>query len=358
MKFYRSKGFDFFLFLFYLVIFSLGAFAILSTSSSTFQSQLIFFAIGIVLYFATSFFDISLFKKPLFVFILYILSLLLLAGLFVFGENIRGSVRWYNLKFFNFQPSEVVKIVEIVILAKILGPLSLPYLSVKKIILSFLIISPFVLLVAKQPDLGNALVLLGIWVFMVFYAGVNPKQILVFLLAIFLISYPVWNVLHDYQRQRVISFINPYADPLGSGYNVIQSIVAVGSGGTFGRGFGRGTQSHLRFLPEYRTDFIFAAFSEEWGFLGSLVLIIFYFGLLYKILAISQKAKDSFSALLSLGAFSLLFIQCVVNIGMNLGVLPVTGITLPLVSYGGSSLIATSIVLGLSQNIAIKNKLW
>lgn len=357
MKFSRFKNFDVFLFLFHLVVFSLGLFAILSTSFSVFKSQLIFFIAGIIIYFIICLLDFSFIKRPLFIFVLYLFSILALFGLFFFGESIRNSVRWYNFGLFNFQPSEIVKITEIVLLAKFLSSSPQRYLSAKKIILSFLMILPFILLIAKQPDLGSALVMLGIWVFMILYLGINPKYIFIALMSVFLISYPLWNTLHSYQRERVISFVNPYADPLGSGYNVIQSMVAVGSGEFFGRGFGRGTQSHLRFLPEYRTDFIFAAFSEEWGFLGSFLLVSFYFGLLYRILTVIKRSKDGFSVLAGFGIFSLLFIQCVVNIGMNLGVLPVTGITLPLVSYGGSSLIATSVILGFTQSIAIKNKL-
>ncbi|OIP98050.1 rod shape-determining protein RodA [candidate division WWE3 bacterium CG09_land_8_20_14_0_10_39_24] len=358
MKFSKFNGFDFFFLLFSLVIFSFGSFAILSTSLTIFQSQLIFFVLGIFLYFLVCLSDIESLKTPIFIFLAYFLSLLMLFGLSIFGESIRNSVRWYNFGLFNFQPSEMVKLVEILVLAKLLTLGNGRYLSLKKIILSFLVIVPFIVLIAKQPDLGSALVIMGIWFFMILYSGVNPRQILLFILAISLLSYPMWNFLRSYQKQRVVSFVNPYADPLGSGYNVIQSMIAVGSGEIFGRGFGRGTQSHLRFLPEYRTDFIFAAFSEEWGFLGSAILVTFYFGLLYKILAIAHASKSGFFAMASVGVFSLLFIQCVVNMGMNLGILPVTGITLPLVSYGGSSLLTTFVMLGFIQAVAIKNKLW
>ena len=207
------------------------------------------------------------------------------------------------------------------------------------------------LLIFFQPDLGSSLVLLFSWLGILIGAGFDWR--LAVLGGATLLSSPFlfWRFLQDYQQQRILSFLNPTSDPLGAGYNLIQATVAVGSGQFLGRGLGRGTQSHLRFLPERHTDFIFASLAEELGFLGSAVLIFALVVLLWRILVIAQKSRDQFGFLISLGIFSLIFTQTFINIGINLGILPITGITLPLVSYGGSSLLAISICLGIIQNI-------
>jgi rod shape determining protein RodA len=208
------------------------------------------------------------------------------------------------------------------------------------------------LLVFLQPDLGSSLVLVFSWLGIVFASGVSWVY-LGFLLVPLAGSLPlVWHFLKDYQRQRLLSFLSPSGDPLGAGYHLVQSMVAVGAGRFLGRGFGQGTQSHLRFLPEGQTDFIFASFAEEMGFLGSLILVFCFLLLLWRVLVVALEARNRFGYLVCLGAFSLLFFQTVVNMGMNLGLLPITGVTLPLVSYGGSSLLATFIFLGLVESVA------
>ena len=217
------KQFDGFLFLFHILVFLLGASALLSTSEITFKSQILFFSIGLLLYFSLCFIDYGVFKKnPASVF-LYLVSILLLISVLKFGENIRGAVRWFNLGAFSFQPSEFVKVTEIIVLASVLQPLNSRYLSVKKVVLSLILTLVLVFLINKQPDLGGALVVFGIWVFMILYGGIKPKYIIAFMLIFSALSYPIWTVLHSYQKDRIISFINPYSDPLGSGYNVIQS---------------------------------------------------------------------------------------------------------------------------------------
>jgi len=355
MLYAKVRRLDHFLLIFHLLIFTLGAFAILSADFSSFESQLIFLVVGLALYFLVAFNDYGFYRS--YSWYIYVLGVLSLLGVFAVGISIRGSVRWYDLKVFNFQPSELAKLFEILVLAALFSPLSGRYLTSKRIVLSFFLMMIYAFLIVRQPDLGNGFIVLGIWVIMSLYAGIRFKYIVFLTLSVFLLSFPAWSALHSYQRQRIISFINPYSDPLSSGYNVIQSVVAVGSGGILGRGFGRGTQSHLNFLPEHKTDFIFASFSEEWGLLGALILLGLYCAMLVRILKISKGSSSDFGSLICVGVFSLLFVQLLVNIGMNIGIVPVTGITLPLVSYGGSSLIITNLCLGLVQSVAIKSRL-
>jgi len=215
---------------------------------------------------------------------------------------------------------------------------------------------PMLFLVVVQPDLGTTIILLLIFVGMLFYAGVNKIYFVLAFVVLGLFSSPIWANLHDYQKERIIVFLNPTLDVAGSGYNVIQSTIAIGSGGLLGRGFGHGTQTHLQFLPVYWTDFIFAAFAEEWGLVGVVCILVFYAALLVSVLRISFKVESSFGSLLCAGVFILFFSQFGINVGMNLGILPVTGIPLPLVSYGGSSLVTSLFLLGLVQSVWIHRR--
>jgi len=213
------------------------------------------------------------------------------------------------------------------------------------------------MLIFLQPDLGSSLVVFIFWLGIAFAAGI-PKRLIAGLGLVAAALFPLsWLILKQYQKERIFSFLNPFSDPLGSGYNMIQAMVAVGSGQWLGRGLGRGTQSHLMFLPERHSDFIFASLAEELGFLGGFLLIIVYAFLLWRLLKIASQAKEKYGVLICLGVFSMIFVQVLINIGMNLGLVPVTGITLPLISSGGSSLLATVISLGIVQNIArVKNE--
>jgi len=274
---------------------------------------------------------------------------------FVFGQVTRGAVRWIQIGQFTFQPSEIVKPLLVLFLAGFYTRYKIQDTRYK--ILSFALFLPVILLIFKQPDLGSSLVVLAIWVGILFAVGLNFKLFAVCCLLFAVCSPLVWRFLKDYQRARVLSFLNPYSDPLGTGYNVIQAVISVGSGKFFGRGLGRGTQSHLYFLPERHSDFIFASLAEELGFLGASLLLVFYFLLLFQILKIAKNAADDFGFLIVTGVFSHLSFQILVNIGMNLGLLPITGITLPLVSTGGSSLLATMVSLGLVENVGRSRRL-
>lgn len=332
-----------------LSIFVLGSISILVISSvnkSLADSQLLFWAIGLIGFFVASQFDYKNWQKlstPFYLFI--ILSLVIL--IFV-GSPVRGSIRWLDLGPFRFQPSELAKLSAILILAGYFKERTAA--NIKNAFTSLLLIFPPAFLILRQPDLGNAMVILAIWLGISFSAGFKVKYLL-FLVALgLLLTLLEFEFLSDYQKSRLNTFINPNADPLGQGYNIIQSKIALGSGGFLGKGLGHGSQSQLNFLPEAESDFIFASLVEQLGFIGG-SLIIFAFTLLLTRLIKISIAKDRYASLIIAGAVSFLAFQFLVNTGMNMGLLPVTGITLPLVSYGGSSLISTLFLLGIIFSI-------
>lgn len=283
----------------------------------------------------------------------YAVSIVLLLAVLVFGPNIKGSVRWFNLGFFQVQPVEFAKIGLIIYLAvffqKRIGQLS----RFRNVMLSAVVAAVPVGLTLLQPDLGSALVLVAIWLSMLLVAGVKKKHLLWLLLVMVVIGSVAWAwFLKDYQKDRLLSFLDPTADPQGRGYNALQSIIATGSGGIFGRGLARGIVSGLRFLPERQTDFIFASLAEELGFVGAGFLLLALAGWFYRMFRIVTSSGDNFSLFLSVGIFFYLFSQVTINIGMNIGLLPITGVPLPLISYGGSSMTAALICTGILESIA------
>lgn len=314
-----------------------------STAESLFLTQLSFVITGALLILFLSKIDLTfLFSLST---LWYLGSILLLLLTFVVGKNIRGSVRWIDLGLFNLQTSEIVKPLLALFYVNYLCKYNLKsYQDLLKFLALALV--P-VLLVAKQPDLGSALTLLFLPLILLVFKGHFFKLFVLGSLALLILVPFELKFLKPYQRQRLETFINPYKDPKGSGYNVIQATIAVGSGGLFGKGVRLGTQSHLNFLPERHTDFIFASFVEEFGLLGSVVLIgcLLIYGQIA--LFVYRKSPDEDGGLLSLSVFGLVGFQAVVNIGMNIGLMPVTGITLPFFSYGGSSLLSFSILSGL-----------
>ena len=345
--------FDFLLFLPMVFLFMLGYSALYSTSRASADNQIVFFSVSLVFYFLFSFIyyhSLVALKNPIF-----ILSVFSLVAVYVLGEVTRGSSRWFTFGEFGLQPSEFAKITLVISLAGYLSKVFVK-ISLSKLLGTLTITLPLAALVFIQPDLGTSIVLIAVWFFMVFYSGIPiPYIISIFSLG-GIISYPFWNILKEYQKNRLISFFNPALDPLGRGYNVIQAKIAVGSGKILGRGFGRGTQSHLRFLPEYHTDFIFASFAEEWGFLGTILMLFLFLFLLLRILQIAKSA-DCLGSLICVGVFSIILVQLVVNVGMNIGIMPITGIPFPLISYGGSSLLTMMIFLGVVQSVAIHKSL-
>lgn len=319
---------------------------------SLFLTQVTFLIVGIVLAFIIYKVDPAVYLgfSPL----IYLFCLGLLLITLVFGHSSRGATRWIGVGSFAPQPSELVKPLLAIFYADFL---SRNDLNKFKNLLSYAVLAGLpVFLVLIQPDLGSALVLAALAFLTAIFSGLKISRLLPFF-AVIAIGIPLMpKFLKPYQMDRFVSFVNPYHDPQGKGYNVIQSVIAVGSGGLIGKGVKLGTQSHLNFLPERHTDFIFASFAEEFGFLGVTILLLAYSFLLLSLQRSAHNIENKGLKILQFGIFSIFLFQVVVNIGMNLGVMPVTGITLPLFSYGGSSLISFVILLGLSSRLLELNQ--
>lgn len=325
-------------------------------SGGVFYRQLIFLILGLGAFFFISFFDYHGLTKLNRIF--YVVIIFLLLYLLAFGTLIHGGKRWIDISLFSFQPAEFAKLIVILGLSRLLYLKRGQINSWKIIIWSFLYALVPVALVVTEPDLGSAIILLCLWLGIILLSPIK-KKFLVFLFVFFVaVSGAAWKFyLKDFQRDRVLVFLNPSLDPKGRGYNVRQATIAVGAGEFFGRGLGKGVQSQHKFLPERQTDFIFAAGSEEIGFLGSASLLGLFFFLLWRILIIIRGAKDDLGMYLAAGVFFFFFFHVLINVGMNIGVLPVTGIPLPFVSAGGSSLVVSFIALGLAQNVARQSKI-
>ncbi len=326
------------------LITALGAISLLvifSINRNLATNQLIYWVIGLSVLSATSLFPYNNWQRlsvPFYIFVLVCLFLL-----FFIGHPIRGSIRWIDFGPFRFQPSELAKIATIFTLAVFYSERSARQL--KNLIISFAIILPFVALIFLEPDLGNSLAIIAIWFGVSLARGFRAKTILLFASVAIAVGIFGYELLGSYQKDRVATFVNPSRDPLGTGYNIIQSKIAIGSGEFFGRGLGHGSQSQLKFLPEAESDFIFASIAEQLGFFGATIVILLSSTLILRVISYSRNV-DKFGQLIAVGAASFLALQFIVNVGMNLGLLPVTGITLPLISYGGSSLISTLFLLG------------
>lgn len=321
--------------------------------SPLFYKQLLWFFIGAVAMFVFAYVDYRMLKKLSMV--LYVVTILLVMITIVKGRTAFGAQRWLSLGFFSFQPSELAKFALLLVLADYfdehwiengytLGSLLLPLLY---------ILIPFVLII-KQPDLGTAIIILLIGASIILFAGVKLRTFLLFLVAFVTILPLGWHFMKGYQKARLVAFVDPYKDPLGSGYHLLQSRIAVGSGKLFGVGYLKGTQSHLNFLPESHTDFIFSVLAEEWGFVGCLVVIALFAFILFEGLRISRYAKDRFGVMLAFGITLSIFLQFFINIGMSTGILPVVGITLPFMSYGGTSVLIFMIEIGILLSIYVR----
>lgn len=286
----------------------------------------------------------------------YLLALVLLAAVLVFGHIGKGAERWLNLGIIRFQPSEMMKLAIPMCLAWYFHKAHLP-LTLKNIFIASIIIMIPVLLTAKQPDLGTAILLIVAGGSVLLLAGLSWRLITL-LISLFALSAPlVWYLMHDYQRQRVMTFLDPERDPLTAGYHIIQSKIAIGSGGIFGKGWLSGTQSNLHFLPEHATDFIFAVCGEEFGFVGSVLLIALFMGIILRGIYITINAQDTFSRLLAGSLTLTFFFSFYINMGMVTGILPVVGLPLPLVSYGGSSMVTLMASFGILMSIQTHRKL-
>jgi len=287
---------------------------------------------------------------------LFGVGILMLIAVLIFGHIGKGAQRWLDLGFFRFQPSELMKLAVPMMVAWFLSAARLPPDWRRLLIATLLIIVP-VLMIAKQPDLGTSLLVASAGIFVLFLAGVSWRLISGFLALLAALAPALWYLMRDYQRQRVLTFLNPENDPLGTGYHIIQSKIAIGSGGIYGKGWLNGTQSHLDFLPESSTDFIFAVLAEEFGLVGILALLAIYLFIILRGLYIATQAHDTYGRLLG-GALTLVvFVYLFVNTGMVTGLLPVVGVPLPLVSYGGTSLVTIMAGFGILMSIHTHRKL-
>ncbi len=287
--------------------------------------------------------------------LIYLVCILLLVCVLFFGTYAGGSRRWLSFMGFSIQPSEIAKIAVVLALAKYYSKVAdAGGLILRELVRPFItILIPFVLIV-KQPDLGTAMLILLIAISMTCFLKIEKRSLLC-LLSVGVVTVPmVWFCLKEYQKQRILTFLNPDRDPLGAGYHIIQSKIAIGSGMIFGKGFTKGTQNALSFLPEQHTDFIFSVLAEEWGLVGSFILLFIFMMLIVKGLSIAHKCKDPFGIILSVGIIAIIFWEYLINIGMVTGLVPVVGIPLPLISYGGSSVISTMICIGLLMNISMR----
>lgn len=357
------KNFDWVLFFPVLLLISFGLIEIYSVALGqggsdfvNFKKQIVFAIIGLILLFFFSFLDYHVLRN--YNIYIYLLGIGALIAVLLFGQTIRGTRGWFYVGGLGVQPVEFIKIILIIFLARFFSVISLRTRPLKYLIISGLGAFVLVGLVLTQPDFGSAFLLIAVWFIMVILAGFKKKYFVVigFMFAIvFSLSWLFF--FEDYQKQRIMTFINPSFDPLNQGYNISQAIIAVGAGGLKGRGIGFGSQSQLKFLPEAQNDFIFAVIAEELGFLGVSMLLLFYGIFFYRCLTNIKKISDDFGIFFVLGVAGLIFVEMFINIGMNIGILPVVGISLPFVSYGGSAMIASMVMVGIVQSVIIRSKI-
>jgi len=358
--FSRLKKFDWFLigsvvFLSLIGLLEIYNICLHQGSFLNFEKQLIFIILGLLLIFLFSFFDYRILKTNSYLILaLYIFIILFLVGLFFFGSEIKGVKGWYNFGFFSFDPVPFLSIILIIVLSKYFSRYHVEIYKFRHIFFSGIFALIPSIIVFFQPDFGSVLMLILIWVGIVIFSEVKIYHFLILILIFCLISLFLWNfALKDYQKQRIITFLNPNIDKTGASWNTNQSRIAIGSGGLFGKGIGKGSQAQYGFLPEAQTDFIFSAIAEETGFIGISIFFLIFLFLISRIVRIALTAKNNFARLFSSGFAFLLFSQVFINIGMTLGVLPIIGIPLPFISYGGSQLLAFYLGIGILQNIKI-----
>ncbi|MDC3061067.1 rod shape-determining protein RodA [Candidatus Pelagibacter sp.] len=358
--FQKIKSMDFYL-LFSLIL--LGAISVTAMYSTDISDGNFYHSFNHALRFGV-FFTLMIFLSlinikyyfSLGIFFYFLVLLLLIAATF-FGTTVQGSQRWINLYFINLQPSELMKIAIIVFLARYYHRVQPDAVNtLKKFVIPFIILTIPILLVLSQPDLGTSVLIALSGIAVIWLAGINIKYIVYSFLGL-IISFPfVISMLKPYQKLRILTFVNPDRDPLGAGYQIIQSKIAVGSGGLTGKGFLKGTQGYLDFLPEKHTDFIFTLFSEEFGFIGSLLLLILYAFIITRILVIGSNSRNYFGKFFCYGFAISIFFYISVNMLMVLGMLPIVGSPLPIMSYGGSSMLSMMIALGIVMSTKIHSR--
>lgn len=357
------KNFDWLLFFPVIFLIAFGLIEIYSIAlgqgsldALNFKKQVIFSVISIVLLFIFSISD-SYFIKSLSRY-WYLAAILILVAVLIFGDTIRGTKGWFSIFGFGIQPVEFVKLVLIMFLSTYFSNLSVKIKTFRHFFISGISTLLLVGLIMLQPDFGSAMMLVSIWLVLLFAAGFSKKYFLVLFVSALLIFFSAWFLFFkDYQKERIMNFVNPGENSLESGYNSSQAMIAIGSGGLIGKGVGFGSQSQLKFLPEAQNDFIFSVIAEELGFFGVLLLLFFYGVFFFRSFYILPKISNDFGVYFIIASCGLIFIQMFINIGMNIGIFPVVGISLPFVSYGGSAIISNFILLGLLQNIIIQSKI-
>lgn len=330
----------------FLTIISLTV--LFSINPAYFYNQLFALGISLLAFFLLSqiiYLDFQHLSLPM-----YVITLIFFLVVFVIGIESKGAVRWVEVFGISVQASEIGKPLLSMSLASFLASQS--NRKIRTYILTITFLAPAVFLLYLQPDLGNALLYIGVCILSLFIYGMPPILFIGGIVPLVIASPFLWNLLRDYQKQRIVTFFNPMQDPKGSSYNLIQAIIAVGGGMVLGKGIGEGTQSRLKFLPENHTDFIFASLAEKLGFLGSFIVIFLFTIVLYRIYQISKNSKDIFGKIFGVCSFLFIILQFFGNIGMNLGLVPIVGVTLPFVSYGGSSLLACFITIGILSSIS------
>lgn len=350
-----QKKIDWVLFFLALTMTFLGMMTYYSAdgSNSFFWKQLMSLGVALGGYLTATFLDVRYLKNNNLIMVLYVFSVGLFIILAIIGESLSGAQSWFSLGLFAFQPTDFAKLILVLLLAKYFAKRHIQINKLKHLLVSGVYMLILFLFLFKQPDLGSALIIFFIWFGMILLFGVSRKYVLGFLgvgiiLSIFMYSF----VLADYQKKRIDTFIDPKSDLLGSGYNIHQAHISLGSGGLTGKGIGEGTQAHYNFLPEYETDFIFSAFGEEWGFFGTILILIIFLVFVFRILSIAFRARGNFETMVALGILIYFSTHFILHVGINLGLFPVTGTTLPFMSYGGSHLVVEFLSLGIINSIA------
>ncbi len=324
-----------------------------SGETDFFSRQFFWVVASLILCFSIARLDVRFLRQSRVLIILYMVSIALLAAVLVFGKQVKGSQSWIDFGGFSFQPTDIAKLLVIAMLAKYFSRRHVEIANPRHLYISFLYVLLPTGLVLLQPDFGSVVIIIGLWLGMALIAGISRKHLLLIAGAFVIIATTSWLFLFKpYQKARIISFINPMSDIRGSGYNAYQSMIAVGSGQFLGKGVGYGTQSRLNFLPEYQTDFIFAAFAEEWGFIGALIVLICFGIIIWRLILHAMRGASNFETLFCAGFVIMLLGHLAVNIGMNIGLMPITGLPLPFMSYGGSHVLAEMIGLGIIFSMA------
>ena len=347
----RYAGIDWILFLATMPLLAAGLISMRSFGGESdyyFTRQLFWIGISVFVFFAFSLVDWRFLRKSELLAGFFVLISFFLAALLVLGQTVKGAASWFDFGLFSVEPVDPLKIVIILILAKYFSRRHIEIANIRHIILPSLYVFIPAFLVFLQPDFGSSIIIFLIWLGIMLVSGINKKHLLaIFLIVVVALASAWFFVFKPYQKARILTFVDPTRDARGAGYNALQSMIAVGSGKFFGKGIGFGSQSRLEFLPEHQTDFVFAAFAEEWGFVGTLFVFLFYGIIIWRIFRIAALGRSNFESLYGIGVAIFLMAHFFVNIGMNIGIMPITGTTLPFLSYGGTHMLTVYTALGI-----------